>query len=1134
MKKQRDYSLTFYRLMKITCIQFMLAVVFAGITLASDGVAQNLLDKSVSIQLDNKDLRMVLRSLEKVTSVKFTYVPQLIATTGKVSIRASNDPLGHVLDQLLKPLRITYQVSGSYIVLRREVQTESLDQSAIPATLPPADVTISGTVRDEKGEGLPGVSVLLKGTQRGTTTNASGAFQVAVPDRKAVLVFSFVGYQSQDVSVGAQSVLTVQLKADEKSLGEVVVIGYGTVKKRDLTGSVSSIDAKDFNRGVQTSVDQLIAGRAAGVQVTQASAEPGGGVSIRIRGANSINANNEPLYVIDGLPIDNSPVVPGSAIVTDGARRNPLNALNPSDIESVEILKDASATAIYGSRGANGVILITTKKGGKGKLNVGYSVYGAIQNVARTIPVLSAAQYMNLLNDLRKDQNQPLEFTPEQIQAIGTGTDWQKEIYRSAYTQNHQLSFSGGMDKFSYYASLNYLNQTGVVISSGIKRYIGRSNLTYNDDKFKFGLNLNTSLVQDDFVPNGVSTNESAGVINSAIFQDPTLPVRNPDGSYGQTSVVNLENPVALANEVLDNAETTRTFGNMFAEYFITPDLSIKINAGTDRQNARRDGYVSRQTRRGMGTNGIASVQESSASNNLLELTARYHKVFNPAHQLEVLGGYTYQNFQTNSLGAGTQNFASDALLTDNLAAGSRSFFDISSSRSQNQLLSYLGRVNYNLLDRYLITASFRADGSSRFGENNKFGFFPSVALGWRIKDEPFLKDVASLTDLKFRASYGLTGNQDIGSYKSLVLLGPQGQAVFDGKAYVGISTIQLPNADLKWETTRQVDVGLDFGFFSNRLTGSVDYFDKNTQDLLLQLPIPRTTGFSTTFKNVGAMRNSGVELTLSTVNIQKPFTWRSSVNLSFIRNRVTDLGGLPYILQGAAGFTTDFSIIQPGSPLNAYYGYIVDGVYQTGDNIKSSPQPLANPGEYRYRDVNGDGQITTADRTILGTPFPTYSFGVNNDFAYGPLTLSFFIQGVQGSSLFNLNRTESENPISFRRNRLAISYTDRWTPTNPTNDNSSGIPVKVSYTSNVNSRAVEDASYIRLKTVQLGYNLPIAKLKAFKSAQVYVTGQNLFTITKYSGSDPEASTFGTANVRADYNAYPLTRTYTLGLNLTF
>ena len=978
---------------------------------------------------------------------------------------------------------------------------------------------------------LPGINVLVKNGTTGTTTNTEGIYEIQAGD-DAVLVFSAIGYLSQEIPVKRRTQINVQLSDDTRQLNELVVVGYGTQKKRDLTGSVSSLDSKDFNKGVQTSVDQLISGRSAGVQVTQASSEPGGGVSIRIRGANSINANNEPLYVIDGLPINNSSVVPSSTVVTESAPRNPLNALNPNDIESVEILKDASATAIYGSRGANGVILITTKKGVKGKLNVNYSVSGGVSKVAKTVPMLDAKQYVSLLNDLRADQKQQPEFTSEQIAQIGEGTNWQKEIFRTGSVQNHQLSFSGGQDKFNYYASLNYLDQKGVVVSSGIKKYVGRVNLNYTDDKFKFGLSLSSSNVKDDFVPNGVSVNESAGVINTAIFQDPTLPIKNPNGTWAQTQIVNLENPLGLANEVSDFATTNRTFGSLFAEYFFLPELSVKVNVGTDRQDSRRDIFTSRLTKRAEGTKGVANVLTSNSNNSLIELTARYSKAINKNHHLEVLGGYTYQEFEVSSLSAGAQNFPLDALLTDNLSAGSQSTFSLGSGRTKNQLLSYLGRVNYNLYDKYLLTASIRSDGSSRFGDNKKYGIFPSVALGWRIKDEAFLKNINTITDLKFRASYGLTGNQDIGSYKSLVLLGPQGQAIFDGTPYVGISTTQLPNPDLKWETTSQFDLGVDFGLFENRLTGSADYFDKQTKDLLLQLPIPRTTGFTSTFKNVGGLKNSGFELSLTSINITAPFTWRSSANFSIVKNKVTDLGTLPLILGGSAGFTNDFTIIRKGDPLNAYYGYIVDGVFQQGDDIAKSAQPLSRPGEYKYRDVNNDGTINSLDRTILGSPFPKFTYGLNNDFTFKSFNFSFFFQGVQGNKMFNLNRTESENPISFRRNRLEETYTDRWTPTNPTNKNSSAIPVAVAYTSNVNSRAVENASYLRLKTVQLTYNFPTGKWKNVRGVQVYVTAQNLFTITKYTGFDPEVSAFGTSNVRADYNAFPLSRTFTAGLSI--
>lgn len=995
---------------------------------------------------------------------------------------------------------------------------------------------ITGTVKDDEGAPLPGAAVYIKSSNINTVTDAEGRFTLsaghALPFTVAV---SFVGHRPYELEIYEipSEPVNVALQSGDL-LDEVVVIGYGTQSRREVTGAIASVSGKDFNKGIVQAADQLFAGRVTGVQVTQSSNEPGGGATIRIRGANSINASNEPLYVIDGLPINNQPVTPGAGVVNDPAPRNPLNALNPNDIESIEVLKDASATAIYGSRGANGVIIITTRKGTSDRLNIDYSLSTGVSTVASKVDVLNAEQYVNFLNDVRADQGQVPEFTEADIAAIGSGTNWQKEIFRSAGFQNHQLTFSGGRDNLSFYSGLNFVDQNGSVLNSGIKKYIARVNVAYNGEKFNMGINLNSSQIKDQFAPSGVSINESAGVIYSAIYQDPTLPVYNADGTYGVTRIVNLENPYALTREITDKASTLRLFGNIFGEYQFTPELSARINLGTDLQQGRRDAYISRLLKRGEGTRGIADVRTSEAANNLIELTARYSKAINE-HSFEVLGGYTYQEFEYRTLNAGAQNFPLDALLTDNLAAGAQNTFTLGTSHTRNQLQSYLGRVNYNFNDRYLVTASIRADGSSRFGTNNKFGYFPSAAVGWRLSEEEFLQPVQALSHLKLRLSYGLTGSQEIGDYNSQILFGPLGSAVLGGAAQVGVSATQLPNPDLKWETTSQFNVGLDFGFFEERLTGSIDYFVKNTEDLLLNLPIPRTTGFSTKLTNIGSMRNSGFELSLTSVNVTgKSFEWSTTVNLSTVKNEVTGIGELPFILTGSAGFISDFTIIRKGDPLNSYYGYVVDGVFQLDDDIASSAQPLARPGEYRYKDVNGDGRITADDRTILGSPFPDFTYGFNNDFRYGPFSLAIFFQGVQGSTLFNMNRTESENPISFRRNRLAVAYTDRWTPTNPTQANSSSVPVAVSYASNVNSRAVEDASYLRLRSVQLGFQVPIPDRWNLRSAQVFVTGQNLFTITDYTGYDPEVSSFGTSNVRADFNAYPLTRTFTIGATIGF
>ncbi|MCC6288720.1 MAG: TonB-dependent receptor [Chitinophagaceae bacterium] len=994
---------------------------------------------------------------------------------------------------------------------------------------------LEGQVTDKGNKApLEGASIVIKGTTNQTLTNNKGQFTLKTGQKLPyTLQVTIVGYKSIETEVD-RSPVKIELEQDVQSLSDVVVIGYGTQKRKDLTGSVASISPKDFNKGSNVSVDNLIAGRAAGVQVTQSSSEPGAGVTIRIRGANSINASNEPLYVIDGLPIDNSTITPTSAAVTESAPRNPLNSLNPSDIASIEILKDASATAIYGSRGANGVILITTKHGRKGRLSVDYNVSGAVQEVAKKIPMLSASQYISLLNDLKAAQGLAPEFTDADIAAIGKGVNWQDEIFRKGYTQNHQLSFSGGQDKFTYYASLNYLDQSGIVISSGIKRYTGRVNLNYTDTKFKFGINLNAAKINDDYVPNGVSINEGAGIVNTAIFQDPTLSVYNADGKYAQSSLVNLENPLGLANAVTDYAVTGRTFGNAFLEYFIIPELSIKINGGTDIQSSRRDTYIGRNTKKGSNANGIASVQTTNSNNALLELTARYAKTFNN-HSLEVLGGYTWQNFGWNILSSGAQNFTTDAFGTDNMAAGSASTFTINTFKSRNQLKSFLGRINYTFNDKYLLTANFRADGSSRFGADNKYGYFPSLALGWHVNREYFFRNIHTVSTLKLRASYGSTGNQEIGNYRSLVLLSTQGQAIFGNAAEVGISTTQLANPNLKWETTKQFDAGIDFGLFEDRITGSVDYYNKNTKDLLLELPVPTTTGFATTLTNIGSMNNRGFEFTLNTVNLRGKFNWTTSVNFSTVKNKVTGIGGLPYIQQGSAGFFSNFSILQVGLPLNSFYGYQVAGVLQKGEQY--TPQPLSAPGDLKFLDANGDKTINTSDRTILGSSFPDFTYGINNSLGYRRFNLSFFWQGAQGGKILNLNISESENPISFRRNRLSRSYTDRWTETNPTNDNPSGLSPAFAYvdaSGTINSRAVQSSSFLRLKNISLSYDIPAPENFLFQSAQLYFVAQNLVTFSHYLGFDPEVSSFGTSNVRVDYNAYPLSKIYTLGLNVKF
>lgn len=1084
------------------------------------GSMASVYDVKIDINFRDASLEEVLDYIESKTPFSFSYDKSDIHKENfKFNFAGWHISLAKVLEKLSIEAGLGFMDINHNIYLKNI----SGQPSFAIGVIQPIQVTGRVTSAESK-YGLPGVSVLVKGTGSGTVTDADGNFSINTPTEDDILVFSSIGYITQEVAVNGRAVIDVILVEDILSLKEIVVVGYGEVEKRDFTGSLNSLGADEFNSGVQVSVDQMIQGRAPGVQVTQTSAEPGGGSSIRIRGSNSITAGNEPLYVIDGLPINNTPG-PGSGMMDERTPRNPLNAINPGDIESIEILKDASATAIYGSRGANGVILITTKNGKPGKMKINYNGYAGLQSVAKKLDLLNATEYALLLNGIREDEGASPVFTQEQINSAGKGTDWQEEIFQVAPVQNHELSFSGGSDNTAYYLSLNYLDQKGVVISSGTKRYAARLNLNHSANKFNFGINLNTSLLLDDYVPNGVGINVGAGVIATALQMDPTLPVRNASGGYAESADVDLDNPVALANTIFDDAETNRTFGNIFAEYTVINDLKAKINFGSDRHTVRRDGYISKITKRGQQANGFASISEQERANYLVELTLNYDKEFNETHKVNAVAGYTYQEFSGRGFSASARNFPTDAYLTNDLSAGEQAQYSIGSGRFKNQLLSYLGRVNYTLLDKYLITASFRADGSSRFGEDNKFGYFPSLAMAWRLSDESFVSNLNLFSDLKLRTSYGVTGNQEIGNYQSQVLLDVTGEAIYNESRYVGIAPVQIGNPQLKWETTKQFNVGLDFGTLKGRISGSLDYFTKRTSDLLLFLPIPLTSGFSTFLQNVGDTQNSGFELLINSENLLGNFEWSTTFNLATIKNKVTDLGPLDNILQGGLRFINQFSILKEGEPINAYFGYQVEGIFQSQDEISGSAQPAARLGELRFKDVNNDNQINADDRTILGDPYPDFSFGVSNYFSYKGFDLSIFFDGSYGNEMLNFTRIDSEGPIEFRRNRMDFVL-NRWTLENTTNEN----PSFISNARPLNSRVVEDASYLRLRNVRIGYTFP--DIKRIASLSLFVTAQNLFTITDYSGFNPDVSVLGNSNLRLDYNAYPLSKIYTMGVNI--
>ncbi len=996
--------------------------------------------------------------------------------------------------------------------------------------------TISGTVTNEEtGEGVPGATVLAIGTTKGTVTDSDGKYTITLDDNVTTLRFSSIGYVAQEVLIEGRSQIDIQLVPDITSLSEVVVIGYGSVEKSDVTGAVSSLSEDDFNPGANSSIDQLMIGKIAGVQINQTSSEPGGGLSIRIRGASSINAGNEPLYVIDGFPIDNSTLLPGGGVAQTGNNqnpRNPLNALNPSDIESIEILKDASATAIYGSRGANGVILVTTKKGSRGGINITYDFYGGTQSVYEKMDIMNTEEYINGINGISIDRGDGPVFTDADIKAIGAGTDWQDQIYREAPIFNHNLSASGGDENTNFFVSLNYFDQEGIIINSGIEKYIGRVNLERSiGDKAKIGVNINTSLIKDENNVDGLNINEVAGPIYTSLLYDPTEPIFDDEGNFTQSPNLTINNPLSVAEGVSSENETNRTLGNLFIEYNFTPELSGKLNFGSDRQISRRDIYNSTKTIRGGAANGIANIATLERSNVLLEYSMTYSKTFNQIHDFVVLGGVTYQNFVSKAFNGNISNFPSDVLGTDNLSLGDTGNDNLNSNQEENSLLSYLGRINYNLKDRYLLTFSMRADGSSRFGENYKFGYFPAVAVGWKLAEEEFIPDF--FDELKLRGSWGQTGNQEIGNYASLLTFGTGPTAVFNDQAVSSADPTRIANPDLKWETTEQLNIGIDASILNGRVSTTLDYFIKTTSDMLINLPLPRTTGYNSILSNIGEMENKGFEFLLNTTNIVTPsFTWSTSLNFSAIRNEVTDLGPVGDIVTGNIQDVGNTSIIREGEPLASYFGYEVTGIFQEGDNIESSPQPNSQPGYPIFRDVNGDNTITPADQVLLGDPFPDFTYGIQNSFTFKDFQLDIFFQGQQGGDLLNINVIESMFPANFRRNRLANQVLDRWTPQNTDTRWPSGVNPFAYEGGKVTSLVLQDASYLRLRNARISYNVPLAGIKYLRTATVYVTGQNIFTITDYTGFDPEANSFGRSNVRVDYSSYPLARTWLFGATI--
>ena len=986
---------------------------------------------------------------------------------------------------------------------------------------------ISGTVTDQTGVPLPGVNVLVKGTTAGTQTDFDGNYSIAASS-SSILVFSFLGQKTTERTVGNVTTMNIQMEEDAAQLDEVVVVGYGTQKKSDLTGSVASVDGDDIARMPVASLDNALQGRAAGAFVSSPSGTPGAGISIQIRGSTSLSASSEPLYVVDGIPMISEDL---SGLFTGGQRTNSIADINPTDIESIEILKDASATAIYGSRGANGVVMITTKRGKSGAPKIDFNSYYGFQTVTNTIDMLSSKEQLELMNDAAQQDNRNLgtNYAPNYVSDLWgfdpndpelRNTDWYDAIFRTAPIQSQDVSISGGTDRTQYFTSLAYFDQEGTQIGTGFERFSVRANLDSKiNDWLKIGTTISVSRTNQDRT---INDNSLYGVVINTLAADPLMPVREEDGSYADPFSYfgwwMLDNPVLVATEYKRTTKTVRGLGSIFAEVNLAKGLTFRHSTSIDYTSLGDEAYTPIISRESVNAsaNGLGTFRNTEDFTWITENYFSYNKNFGEKHSLNAILGTSYQASNRNFASINAQQFPSDQFTKIAVAAEVTA---ASTSGTEWGLSSYYFRANYGYDNRYLFTLTGRADGSSCFGADNRFGFFPSGSVAWRASQEEFLKDSQTISDLKFRASYGITGNQDgIGNFASRGLFG-----VGNYRAGATLIPTQLSNQNLGWESTSQFNIGMDLGLFKNRLTLTTDYFIKNTDDLLLDRVIPGISGFSSVLDNIGEVENRGLEVSLSGAILTGEFKWNSSFNISFIRNEIKKLAVNDQVIG-------DAHILSEGNPIGTFFLIDQDGVDpQTGNII--------------WDDLNGDGIISADDRQIVGNVQPDFFGGFNNSFSYKGIDLSFLFQFTVGNEIFNHSRAHYENlgwsrigtgfPLPDGNNHVLAR--DRWQQPGDVTD----IPRASLEDGNwreYSSRWLEDGSFVRLRNLNLGYNFPkeVTSKLGLTNLRLYVQGQNLFTFTNYTGFDPEVSQDARDPRQAgeDFGTLPQVKSYTLGINI--
>lgn len=1018
------------------------------------------------------------------------------------------------------------------------------------------DQLITGFITDkENAEPLIGVNITLKGSDIGVISNEKGNYEIKAKIGD-IIVFSYVGYQTTEVTVGNNLVIDLGMTSEAALLDDIVIVAYGQVKKSDLTGSVSSISGEAISRSAPISVDQALQGRAAGVQVTQVSGRPGGETSIRIRGTSSINAGNEPLFVIDGMLITNdNNQLNGGAVA--GSPLNGLASINPADIESIEILKDASATAMYGARGSNGVVIISTKRGKAGTSRISFDSYQGMQTVTKKLPVLTGQEFAQYMNAFNADAKLPVDvryFIPERI---GQGTDWQEAIFRQARMQSYQLNLSGGNNKTRFAVSGGYVSQDGIIINSDFKNYTFRINVDHEVNSWiKTGASLSSSNIQSKGVLTGAQSSGTGvllpGSVTTALLFPSSLPVLDSTRAGGYTYQDdrgrNLANPVADALETDNISTNVRTIGNFNTTFTVAKGLSFKVNLGADVFSVSENRYVPNYLKRGESTNGAAVLARINGRSWLAEYTMNYDKVIGD-NQFNFLIGNTYQGFFSERIFLFTFDFQDNRTGYHAISAGLNPQ-PPGNGESSWGMISYLSRFNWTHKDKVLFTLTGRVDGSSKFGVNNKYGFFPSAALAYKLHKEDFISDLNIFSTFKVRLSYGIIGNQEIASFSSLATIGNLGEGVFDGtEFYKGKEPLRYPNPDLKWERTHQADLGIDMEFNEGKVSLVFDVYQKRTRDLLLYAPLPTTSGFGYYLTNIGGLKNTGVELALTTTNLDTKLFWSTTFNISHNRNIITALASEREIpIGGILNVPTGWSILKKGEAIGTFYGYKSAGLFQSAEELKSAAKIKGQTpalGDRRYVDINGrdskgvltlgpDGFIDEADRVPIGRATPDLTFGIINNFRFKGFDFSFFLQGMWGNDLINANLLEIGS-LNGEANVLRDYWENRWTPQNT---NTIYPKVNPSERNILSDAQVESGSFLRIKNISLGYTLPKSWLAKARVSQLrlYVTANNIYNFTKYSGYDPELFAFGQSSLLqgVDYGGYPMSRTLFAGIQITF